>query len=82
MDLICPLQIVGGSWLNLVGAGLRVLSSTSVVPDDYKYYALIGGQSVAAVAQPFLLFVPTKVAALWFQGDQRATANMLTSMCE
>jgi len=26
------------------------------------------------------MFAPTKLAAIWFAGDQRATANMLASM--
>lgn len=35
---------------------------------------------LAAIAQPFIMFAPTKLAALWFAGDQRATANMIASM--
>lgn len=41
---------------------------------------LFSGQILAACAQPFIMFAPTKLAALWFAGDQRATANMLASM--
>lgn len=37
---------------------------------------------MAACAQPFIMFAPTKLAALWFAGNQRATANMLASMGE
>ena len=41
--------------------------------------ALIG-QAIAGCAQPFVMFSPTKVAALWFKENQRATANMMASM--
>ena len=75
-------QIIGGSWFNVVGAGLRVLSSTTIIDEKYKYYILIGGQSLAAIAQPFFLFVPAKIAAVWFKQNQRATANMIASMCK
>ncbi|XP_061749305.1 solute carrier family 49 member A3-like [Nerophis ophidion] len=38
------------------------------------------GQTLAAVAQPLIIFTPTKMAALWFPDHQRATANMMASM--
>jgi len=38
------------------------------------------GQSVAAFAQPYLMFAPTKLAALWFQEEMRAVANTIGSM--
>ena len=40
------------------------------------------GQTLAALAQPFLLGSPTKLAALWFGADERATANMIASLSE
>ena len=61
---------------------MRVLSSTHLIDEEYKYYVLIGGQSLAAIAQPFFLFVPAKIAAVWFKENQRTTANMITSMCK
>ena len=43
-------------------------------------YVYDTGQILAACAQPFIMFAPTKLAAKWFSGDQRATANMMASM--
>ncbi len=74
------LQIIGGAWFNAIGAALRVVSSAGFIDDRHRYYLLIGGQSLASIAQPFFLFVPTKVAALWFKENQRATANTISSM--
>ncbi|KAM7389365.1 hypothetical protein PAMP_023349 [Pampus punctatissimus] len=38
------------------------------------------GQTLGALAQPLIIFTPTKLAALWFPDHQRATANMIASM--
>lgn len=48
--------------------------------DDARYPIVIAGQSLAAVAQPLVMFTPTKLAGLWFSDSQRATANTLASM--
>ena len=45
-----------------------------------RYPVLLLGQSIAAVAQPFALFSTTKLAAVWFPPEQRARANMISSM--
>lgn len=50
------------------------------IDDSARYPILLLGQTLAACAQPFVMFAPTKLAALWFAGNQRATANMLASM--
>ena len=38
------------------------------------------GQILTACAQPFLLYAPTKLAALWFGPKERALCTMLASM--
>lgn len=38
------------------------------------------GQAVAAVAYPFIMFLPTKVAGTWFGPDQRALATTIGVM--
>ena len=43
---------------------------------------LLGGQSFCALAQTLVIFSPAKLAALWFPEHQRATANMIGTMCE
>ncbi len=73
-------QIILAAWLNVLGCALRVLSTVFTPVAQYGYPILISGQLLAAVAQPFVLFAPTKLAALWFPDTQRATANMIASM--
>lgn len=59
---------------------MRCFSGLSGISDDARYPIVMTGQTIAAVAQPFLLFVPTKLAAVWFAEDQRAIANAIGSM--
>ncbi|XP_013401658.1 solute carrier family 49 member A3 [Lingula anatina] len=72
--------IILGAWINCIGAALRVVSSISMVDQKFRFPVLMGGQAVAACSQSFVLFAPTKLAALWFRDDQRAIANMIASM--
>ncbi|XP_071506515.1 solute carrier family 49 member A3-like [Diadema antillarum] len=74
------LAIVGGAWLNFFGNLLRYLSTVFGIPPTSQYAVAMVGQTMCALSQPFLLFSPTKMAALWFPDNQRATANMLASM--
>ncbi|XP_038070811.1 solute carrier family 49 member A3-like isoform X2 [Patiria miniata] len=69
-----------GSWTNLLGIILRYLSTLPAVPEDGRFAVVMCGQGLAAFAQPFLLFAPTKLAAVWFPENQRAIANTLGSM--
>ena len=71
-----------GAWLNAVGAAVRMLSGFTFVSKDTKFIVAMIGQTLAALAQPFLLGSPTKLAALWFGADERATANMVASLSE
>lgn len=50
------------------------------IQDPFAF--LMGGQSLCALAQPLIIFSPAKLAALWFPEHQRATANMIGTMCE
>ncbi|XP_033633355.1 solute carrier family 49 member A3-like [Asterias rubens] len=69
-----------GSWVNLLGIILRFFSTLPAVPEDSRFTVVMCGQGLAALAQPFLLFTPTKLAAVWFPDNQRAFANTLGSM--
>ncbi|CAH1782577.1 unnamed protein product [Owenia fusiformis] len=71
--------IILGAWLNAIGAIIRVVSTLDI-GSNIKFPLVLTGQSIAASAQPLLLFAPTKMAALWFSDGQRATANMIASM--
>lgn len=72
--------ILLGAWLNAVGAVVRMLSGFHFVPENCKFIVVMIGQTLAALAQPFLLGSPTKLAAVWFGANERATANMIASL--
>ncbi|XP_036932100.1 solute carrier family 49 member A3 isoform X2 [Acanthopagrus latus] len=74
------ITLILGSWLNMFGALLRFCGTPldeSYVP---LYPVVMLGQTLGAIAQPLIIFTPTKLAALWFPDHQRATANMIASM--
>lgn len=75
------ITLILGSWLNMLGALLRYMGTLAFIEYRTPYYpAVMLGQTLAALAQPLIIFTPTKVAALWFPEHQRATANMIASM--
>ncbi|XP_041371092.1 solute carrier family 49 member A3-like [Gigantopelta aegis] len=74
-------SIILAAWLNVIGSLLRNLTTVdSIIPHKDRFPVLLTGQFLAAVAQPFVMFCPTKLAALWFSHSQRAIANTVTSM--
>ncbi|XP_047442009.1 solute carrier family 49 member A3 [Mugil cephalus] len=77
------ITLILGSWLNMFGAALRLIgalpSVTSLHPSQ-RFAVVMCGQTFCALAQPLMIFAPTKLAALWFPDHQRATANMIASM--
>jgi FLVCR family MFS transporter 7 len=40
----------------------------------------ITGQAIAGIAYPFIMFLPTKVAAAWFASNERAKATTIGVM--
>ncbi|XP_066460576.1 solute carrier family 49 member A3 isoform X1 [Eleutherodactylus coqui] len=73
--------IVLSSWLNMAGSIVRSLSAVQILNSGRSTLVyLFVGQSICALAQPLVLFVPAKLAAVWFPEHQRATANMIASM--
>nr|XP_019959339.1 PREDICTED: major facilitator superfamily domain-containing protein 7-like [Paralichthys olivaceus] len=76
------ITLILGSWLNMFGALLRFLGTIPGQEQKKQYPLVMGGQTLCAIAQPLVIFAPTKLAALWFPDHQRATANMIASMCE
>lgn len=50
------------------------------MPLHWRFPVTFAGQVLASVAQPFVMFIPTKLAAYWFPENQRAIANTLASM--
>ncbi|KAK6032890.1 hypothetical protein OSTOST_00902, partial [Ostertagia ostertagi] len=69
-----------GAWTNLIGNVIRVAGSGEWFSKSVRFPVAFTGQTVAAVAQPFVMFLPTKLAAYWFPQDQRVIANTLSSM--
>ena len=47
---------------------------------EWCYWLAIGSTAIIAVAQPFLIVLPTKLAAQWFPSDQRVLANSFASL--
>uniref|UniRef100_A0A8C6SBQ5 Solute carrier family 49 member 3 n=1 Tax=Neogobius melanostomus TaxID=47308 RepID=A0A8C6SBQ5_9GOBI len=75
------ITLILGSWLNMLGALVRFVGTALSGQELKDRYAVVFlGQTLSALAQPLIIFTPTKLAALWFPEHQRATANMLASM--
>ncbi|XP_027029363.1 solute carrier family 49 member A3 [Tachysurus fulvidraco] len=74
-----PTMILG-SWLNMAGGVLRVVGVLSYLPEYTHFPIVMAGQTLCSLAQPLVIFSPTKLAALWFPEHQRTTANMIASM--
>ncbi|KAJ0049998.1 hypothetical protein NL108_009961, partial [Boleophthalmus pectinirostris] len=73
--------MIVGSWLNMTGAVVRFIgASLPTGQASGRYPVVLVGQTFGALAQPLIIFTPTKLAALWFPEHQRAIANMLASM--
>ena len=51
--------IITGSVFTVIGTGIRCLV-------NYSFEYLIIGQFFCAIAQPFILNAPTKIATRWF----------------
>ncbi|XP_037315895.1 solute carrier family 49 member A3 [Pungitius pungitius] len=71
--------LILGAWLNMAGALVRFLAAFAK-KGPYLYLLVMSGQSLGALAQPLIIFTPTKMAALWFPEHQRAIANTMASM--
>lgn len=79
MGLKCA--VILSAWLNMVGSIVRAFSVVRFLNLGALTHAyLFMGQCLCALAQPLVIFSPTKLAALWFPDHQRATANMISSM--
>ena len=73
-------SVILSAWLNCIGAVLRVISAIGGIAEEAKLPLVFVGQTIAAFAQPFVLFAPTKLSALWFAEDERAVANMVATV--
>ncbi|KAF2356546.1 Major facilitator superfamily [Trinorchestia longiramus] len=70
-----------GAVLNSVGSVVKALGTSSFVGDSNTQFAVsLTGQSISAMAQSFLLFIPTKVSQIWFPEQQRTISTTIISM--
>ncbi|XP_045126687.1 uncharacterized protein B0416.5-like [Portunus trituberculatus] len=69
-----------GSILNCAGAVTRAVATAGFLPEDVVFPLCLTGQVIAAMAQSFLLFIPTKVSQLWFPETSRAVSTTILSM--
>lgn len=87
MDTLSDLytQLYLGAMFNVTGSALRWLSTAEAIVCSQTYpksgflVAMIG-QVLTAFSQPFLLYSPTKLAAVWFGTKERAFCTMLASL--
>ena len=73
-------SVILSAWLNFLGAAVRVVSAIDGISESAMLPVVFVGQTVAALAQPFVLFAPTKLSALWFHEDERAVSNMIATV--
>ncbi|KAI4819739.1 hypothetical protein KUCAC02_004975 [Chaenocephalus aceratus] len=74
------ITLILGAWLNMFGALVRFLGTGIDTDPAARFPLVMFGQTLAAIAQPLVIFTPAKMAALWFPDNQRATANTIASM--
>ncbi|KAK6026543.1 hypothetical protein OSTOST_07477 [Ostertagia ostertagi] len=70
--------ILIAGWTNGIGGLIRL--SSSFLPLQYRFPVGITGQAIAAIAYPFIMFLPTKVAGSWFPDTQRGLATTIGIM--
>lgn len=80
-------QLYVGATFNVVGAILRLVSTIdpivcSSVYDRSGFVVALIGQILTACAQPFLLYAPTTLAAVWFGPKERAICTNFASVCK
>ncbi|GMT04343.1 hypothetical protein PENTCL1PPCAC_26517 [Pristionchus entomophagus] len=63
---------------NCLGTAIRL--GSSFVPDNLRFPIGITGQAIAAIAYPFIMYLPSKVANSWFPHNQRALAVTVGAM--
>lgn len=69
------IPIVISTICNVIGAWTRMLVNTN-------FYLVIVGQIFMAIAQPFMLTAPAKLAGLWFSDSEQALATTLGSLAQ
>ncbi|GMT33021.1 hypothetical protein PFISCL1PPCAC_24318, partial [Pristionchus fissidentatus] len=63
---------------NCLGTAIRL--GSSYAPFNLRFPIGITGQAIAAIAYPFIMYLPSKVANSWFPHNQRAIAVTVGAM--
>ncbi|CAF2113516.1 unnamed protein product [Rotaria magnacalcarata] len=66
-----------GVWMNAIGSVIRCFSVLASIGTQGRFVILMFGQFVCALAQTFILFIPTKFSFVWFSEKQRSLANAI-----
>ncbi|GAB6023442.1 hypothetical protein CHUAL_008222 [Chamberlinius hualienensis] len=69
-----------GCGTNLVGSVIRLFGTFDFVPATYRYPVTLIGQTVASLAQPFCMCMPTQLSQNWFPQNQRTFATTIVSL--
>ncbi|KAH9104922.1 hypothetical protein LEN26_000603 [Aphanomyces euteiches] len=67
-----------GAALQALGASLRYVAE---IEPSAKLLWLVGGQTLSAIAMPFMVNSPPMLSALWFPPHQRAMATSIAVNC-
>ncbi|OQR93123.1 Major facilitator Superfamily, partial [Thraustotheca clavata] len=73
--------VLVGALLQASGATLRFIASSGHVDKIWEVLFLICGQTLAAMAMPFMVNSPPMLSALWFPPSQRAAATSIAVNC-
>nr|XP_045592747.1 uncharacterized protein B0416.5-like isoform X2 [Procambarus clarkii] len=70
-----------GSAMNCLGGVIRAVSTSGLITPLHAQYAVgLTGQTIAGMAQSFLLFIPTKVSQLWFPEHARVVSTTILAL--
>eukprot|EP00111_Clytia_hemisphaerica_P022741 TCONS_00066934-protein len=72
-------SVILGCIVNALGGVLRVVGAYSF-HGHLRFTIVLVAQILSACVQPFVLSMPTKIAALWFGDHERTIANTIATM--
>jgi len=59
---------------------MPIISFSSLLPPGFNLAVGLIGQGIAGIAFAFIMFLPSKVSAIWFPNTQRALATTVALM--
>jgi len=73
--------VQSGCFLNAAGSIIRLLGMFDYVSSRHTQYVVVmTGQTVASLAQPFAMSLPTKVSEVWFPQTQRTLSTTIGAL--